>query len=264
MKQDNLQIIISLFLILHTHLVTGQSLFEVKLTIDTNCLCQNSLITKQEGKFGIYAYTPVPKYSDNYSDTLISELEQKSEQSIFLEHGSYKLIYTPNDSTERKKQYYFALGPYETKIHLNCFFFGKTYASLIDQMGKKDTLIISSTYFGMTHEESIIPTHTLVLTRKRKKYYASYYNFEQRGIMGLDFSLISEKNGDYENRILLTEDQVLQFRDFEKKLLDLSINDNLSEQINSKNYIWINTTKIDFDSKGYVALTLWNELSEKH
>ena len=110
-----------LLLTLITNLVKGQSEIEIKLTIDSDCNCPDSLIIEPGSRFGIYAYTPVPKYSGNYADTLIRELDFRKERKISLEQGTYKFIYTPSDSSKQKSQFYFALNPYETHVHLNCF-----------------------------------------------------------------------------------------------------------------------------------------------
>jgi len=42
----------------------------------------------------------------------------------------------------------------------------------------------------------------------------------------------------------------------------MSINDNLNFEVNSKNHLWIHGNKISFDSIGYIALLLWNELNK--
>jgi len=253
-----LHIISLLLLTLFTNIALGQTQIKVKLTIDTNCVCNDSLTSKFNGKFGIYSYAPLTN-SSNYTDNLIKELKLEKEQTITLEPGTYKFIYSPSDSSERKNQYYFALNQYETQIHLNCFFFNKSYHSLLDIMGKKDSFVISSTYFGITNGGTIVPTHTVVIFRKRKKYYASYYKTEQKG---LSIPAISTKSPKHKPQILLTEEQVHRFRQFEVNFLKLSINDNLSYEVNTKNNIWINGEKISFDSKGYIALLLWNELNK--
>jgi hypothetical protein len=239
-----------------TNLVKGQSQIEIELTIDTDCNCYDSLIIEPGSKFGIYAYTPVPKYSGNYVDTLIKELKIRKKQTISLEQGTYKLIYTPSDSSKQNNQYYFALNPYETQVHLNCFFFNKNYRSVLDAMNKKDTVVINSTYFGNTNGQSIIPTHTVVIFKKHKKYYASYYKTEQREL------IIEYTNPKFETQIVLSEEQLQQFRKFEENFLEISINDNLNFEVNSKNHIWIHDKIISFGSKDYVALLLWNELNK--
>jgi len=256
MKLRFSHIISFLFLTLMTKMAIGQSQIEIKLTIDTDCFCNNSSILKLNGKFGIYAYTPIPKYSVNYTDTLIKELEQKKEQIITLDQGNYKFIYTPNDSLERINQYYFSLNPYETQIHLNCFFFNKRYSPLLDQMSKKDTIVISSTYFGNTNGETLIPTHTLVIFRKRKKYFASYYKTKHKE------TFLNLQSTKYESQILLSVGQVQQFREFEEKILNMSINDNLKYEATAKNSIRLNGKNISFYSIGYVSLLLWNELNK--
>ena len=258
MKISFSHIVPLLLLTLITSIALGQTQIKIKLTIDTDCVCNDSLTSKLNGKFEIYAYAPLTN-SSNYTDNLIKELKLEKEQTIFLEQGSYKFIYTPFDSSERKSQYYFALSNYETQIHLNCFFFNKSYPSLLDLMGKKDSFVISSTYYGITNGGTIVPTHTVVIFRKRKKYYASYYKSEQRG---LSIPAISIKGSKHKPQILLTEEQVKRFRQFEVNFLKLSINDNLSYEVNTKNNIWINGKNISFDSKGYIALLLWNELNK--
>jgi len=253
-------IILLLFLTLITDIALGQIQYEVRLTIDTVCLCNDSLNSKPEGKFGIYAYVPTPRNSGNYTDTLIRELEQKKEQTIILEQGNYKFIYSPSDSLEGENQYYFNLNPYETQIDLNCFFFNKRYSPLLNQMRKRDTIVITSTYFGPTNDATFRPTHTLVIFRKQKKYYASYFRIEQIGPpIPIINSLYIPK---YETQILLTEEQIEKIKEFENNFLKLSINDNLNYDVSAKNKIWFKGKNISFYSREYVSLLLWNELNK--
>lgn len=236
-------------------MVLGQAEIAIKLTIDTECECNDSL--RRQGKLGIYTYTSIPWSTGDHKYELIKELEVKTEQEIVLQQGTYKIIYTPSDSSEKKNQFYFALNPYETQIHLNCFFFNKTYRSLLDIMDKKkDTVVISSTYFGNTNGETMIPTHTVVIFKKHKKYYASYYKTEQREL------IIEYASSKFETQIVLSDEQLQRFRKFEENFLEMSINDNLNFEVNSKNHIWFHEKEISFDSKGYIALLLWNELNK--
>ncbi len=236
-------------------MVLGQTETAIKLIIDTECECNDSL--RAPGKLGIYTYTSTPWSTGDYKYELIKELVIKTEQKLVLQQATYKIIYTPSDSSERKNQFYFAMSPYETQIHLNCFFFNKSYPSVLDLMDKKkDTVVFSSRFFGNTDGETILPTHTVVIFKKRKKYYASYYKTMQRELI-MDFFYPK-----FETQIALSYEQLQLIRKFEENLLEMSINDNLNIEVNSKNHIWIHDKKISFDSKGYTALLLWNELNK--
>jgi len=87
MKLSFSPIIPLLFLTLISSIALGQSQIEIKLTIDTDCFCNDSLASKLNGKFGVYAYTPIPKYSGNYADTLIRELKLKKSTNNNLSPG---------------------------------------------------------------------------------------------------------------------------------------------------------------------------------
>lgn len=258
MKINTLHASLLALLTLVINVALGQSKIDIKLTIDTSCAC--SSVETSKGKFELYDYAPVQKYSDNYTDILIRELEIKKEQTLSVEQGTYKLIYTPSDSSKRKSQYYFASNPYETNIHLNCFFFNKNYHSALDLMEKRDTIVISSSYYGNTHDESIITAHTVVIFKKRKKHYASYYKTEQREPK---IDLNPTRFPNIKAQILLSDRQVQLFREFEQNLPKMSINDNLSYEINSKSSIWFNGKKINFYTNNYIALLLWNELNKE-
>lgn len=248
-------------LILITNVVSGQSQIEVKITIDIDCECTDSLSTKSIGKFGIYTYTAIPWSDGDHKYDLLEEIEIKAEQRLTLQQGTYKLIFTPADSSQQKNQFYFALSQYATQIHLNCFFFNKNYPSLLGQLNKKDTIVMSSTYHGNTNDETIIPTHTVVIFKKNKKYYASYYKSEQSGPQ-IAIQPFSHQQPKFDPQISLSEKQVQQFIEFEEDLLNRSINDNLNYEVNSKNNIWISGKKISFYSKEYITLLLWNELNK--
>ena len=77
-------------------------------------------------------------------------------------------------------------------------------------MNKKDTVVISSTYFGNTNGETMIPTHTVVIFKKHKKYYASYYKTEQREL------IIAYAIPKFETQIVLSEEQLQRFRKLKK------------------------------------------------
>lgn len=251
------------FLVFITDIANGQSEIEIELTIDTECNCPDSLILEPGSQFGIYAFTYVPKYSGNYKDTLISELDLLKEQKISLQQSTYKLIYTPADSTQQKSQYYFALNPYETVFHLNCLFFNKSYSFFRDQTHKNDTIIISSTYFGPTNEDTDITTHSLTIIRKKEKYFAAYsqssYKASQLRIQ------IQPNVSTYptdEPLLQLSKEQVLKLKELEGSFYKYSVNDNLNNYISSSNSVWINGKEISFYASSYVALLLWNELKK--
>ncbi|MBL4703655.1 MAG: hypothetical protein JKY54_03990 [Flavobacteriales bacterium] len=124
-------------------------------------------------------------------------------------------------------------------------------------MSNNDAVVISSTYIGPTNDETSVPTHSVVIFRKHEKHYASYYKSEQRRPL-IWVQPISPQPPKFDPQILLSEEQVQQFRAFEENFLDLSINDNLKYQATANNSIRLNGKNISFYSKGYVGLLLWN------
>lgn len=236
---------------------------EINLYIDTDCICEDSTISTLEGTFGIYAYVVIPRYSGKYQDTLIKTLEFKPYQTINLEQGNYKLKFTPFDSTKKMSQYYFNYAPPNNYYHLNCSFFKKKKTPLFSQMKKRDTLYISSTYCGNTHEMMPIPTHTLVIIKNHDKYYASYYK-QIRYEMQI---VILPKNGyggqipKTDQQILLNEKQLQLIRQFEDNLVNIAIDDNLGYEAMAHSSIGLSGRKfISFYTKNYVSLNLWNEI----
>ncbi len=257
---NKLIIITTLFLSYFS--VKGQYQSIIKLAIDTDCYCNDSSIENLKGKFGIYAYSVgVPRNSNNYVDTLIRELDYKKEQTIALEQGNYILKYTPSDSIENTNQYYFSALPYNYPIHLNCFFFNRRYPPMISQLIKGESIVFTSKYIGTTTGETLIPTHTVVIFKRRGKYYASYYKIEQieTNIMVPNYTFQKPL---FEPQLLLTEKQIQQIEEFEGTLSKLSINDNLKYEATSINSITLNGKRISFHSKGYVSLLLWDELNK--
>ncbi|MNJ86461.1 hypothetical protein D3C87_39570 [compost metagenome] len=239
----------------------GQDQYEIKLTIDTTCICNNSLNSKLKGKFEIYANVSIRR---NYTDTLIRELKIKKEQTIALTQGNYKFIYTPSDSRESTNQFYFSIYPsYNEAIHLNCFFFNKRYQPLLEQMKEKDTLVIISTYVGNYYEGMLIPSHTVVIFKNQNKYYASYINSEYRqGDVEFVVATKSFKMPKYESQISLNEEGIEKIKAFDANLSMVSINDNFNYYDGVKNVIMLNGKNITFNSKWYSSLLLWDEINK--
>jgi hypothetical protein len=106
----------------------------------------------------------------------------------------------------------------------------------------------------ITNAGTVVPTHTVVILRKRKKYYASYYKFEEKGLSIPAILIQSFKCNKYGHQFLLKEEQVNRFRQFEVFFLKLSINDNLNYEVNTKNSIWINSQTSFYDERKYLTL----------
>lgn len=230
---------------------------EVQLTIDTDCCCGGN---NPPGKFGLYAYTKIPRYSNQFGDTLIRYLEIRDTQSLALNWGHYKLIYTPADSSKPANQYYFTLSPYEMNIHLNCFFFNQHYPSFLEAFDKRDTLLLRSTYFGPTNGATSIPSYTVIIFKNRKKYYASYGE-------SAHYSHQVQPQPRYfpavEPQMVLSEAQVQRLKAFEKEFLTYAIRDNLNYEAQATNFMWHKEKRVHFYSEKYLALLLWEILQEK-
>lgn len=259
-----ISVIVLLLMTLTPVVAAGQDQYEIKLTIDIDCICNDSLNSKLKGEFGIYANVSIRGNSGNNIDTLIRELKIKKEQTIALTQGNYKFIYTPSDSLERTNQFYLSIYPsYNEPIHLNCFYFNKRYPPLLEQMKEKDTLVITSTYVGNTYEGMLIPSHTVVIFKNQNKYYASYINNEYRqGHFQFRVATESFKTPKYESQISLNEEGIEKIKEFDANLLMVSINDNYNYYAGVKNSIMLNGKNITFYSKWYASHLLWNEINK--
>lgn len=263
-KFHPLLLLLSLTLITNTFFAQFKT--TITISIDTNCSCNNLKKKDLNGKFGLYAYNvAVPKYSNNYIDTLVQVLDLKNEQNITLDQGSYKLIYTPNDSLKKSNEHYIT----NPKINLTCFFFNKSHSSLIRQMGKKDILVFSSTYFGITNDDTIIPTHITAIYKKGKKFYVSYIKNEHKSfqISYIDVLPTGSFKSKFvlpESKYLLTEEQLELIIKFEKNLWKMATDNNLGNGLTAKSSIKLNNKEIRFYSKGYISLALWNEITQSH
>ena len=240
----------------------GQDAYQLKLRIDTDCMCNDSINSQLNGEFGIYAHVAIRGNSGKNTDTLIRELAIKKEQTLFLTPGNYTIIYTPYDSLESTNQWYFSIyATYNEAIQLNCFFFNKRYPPLLEQMKEKDTLVITSTYVGNTYEGMLIPSHTVVIFKNNHNYYASYFNNEYRQRIG-QFTTLTEtyKMPHYESQLSLDEEGIEKIREFDAHLSRGSINNNLNDYPVVRNSIVLNGETITFYSKWYPSLLLWNEI----
>lgn len=259
-----ISVIVLLLVTLTPVAAVGQDQYEIKLTIDTACICNNSLNSKLKGEFGIYANVSIRGNSGNRIDTLIRELKIKKEQTIALTQGYYKLVYTSSNSLKSTNQFYFSIYPsYNESIHLNCFFFNKRYPPLLEQMKEKDTLVITSTFDGDYHEGMLIPSHTVVIFKNQNKYYASYINSEyKQGDIQSIVPMKSFKMRKYESQLSLNEEGIEKIKEFDANLLMVSINDNFKYNGAVRNSIMLNGKNITFYSVDYSSLLLWNEINK--
>lgn len=242
----------------------GQDQYEIMLTIDTACICNNSLNSKLKGEFGIYANVSFRGNSGICKDTLIRKVKIKNEQTIALRQGNYKFIYTPSDSRESTNQFHFSIHTtYNEPIHLNCFFFNKRYPPLLEQMREKDTLVITSTYDGDYYEGMLIPSHTVVIFKNQNNYYASYINsqYKQGDIQSI-VKMESFKTRKYESQLSLNEEGIEKIKEFDANLSMISINDNFKYNGAVRNSIMLNGKNITFYSEGYSSLLLWDEITK--
>ena len=264
MRAYSISVIVLLLVTLTPVAAVGQDQYEIKLTIDTACICTNSLNSKSKGEFGIYANTSIRGNSGNYIDTSSRELEIQKEQIIALTQGNYKFMYTPSDSLESTNQFYFSIYPsYNEPIHLNCFFFNKRYLPLLEQMKEKDTLVITSTWDGNYYEGMLIPSHTVVIFKNQNNYYASYINSEyKQGDVQSIVTTKSFKMRKYESQLLLNEEGIEKIKAFDANLFMVSINNNFNYYDGVKNSIMLNGKTITFYSKWYSSLLLWNEITK--
>lgn len=257
--------VIVLLLVTSTPVVAvGQDQYEIRLTIDTACICNNSLNSKLKGEFGIYANVSIRGNSGIYKDTLIRKVKIKNEQTIALRQGNYKFIYTPSDSRESTNQFYFRIYPsHNEPIHLNCFFLNKRYPPLLEQMKEKDTLVITSTYDGDYYEGMLIPSHTVVIFKNQNNYYASYINsqYKQGDIQSI-VKMESFKTRKYEFQLSLNEEGIEKIKEFDANLSIISINDNFNYHDGVRNSIMLNGKNITFYSEGYSSLLLWDEITK--
>lgn len=244
--------------------VSSQTFFD--LVIDTHCDSLKSEEEKMTGTLGLYATVLNPSINQN-KDTLLAVIPYKARQTVSFENEAknlynFWLIFIPSDQTESPRSLYIGSPTSEGQaIHLNCYFFYKTYPSFIQQLKNGESLTITSTYFGVTHEEMAIPSYTVLFFKKRDQIYASFsesYHFTHN-IEIKPQTNAGESQPDTDKMTLLTDLQIKEVVEMEHQILNYILDD-LSPNARAKTSIVFRDQEITSYTSSYYSRMLWEKL----
>lgn len=244
--------------------VSSQTSFD--LVIDTHCDSSKSEEEKMTGTLGLYATVLNPSINQN-KDTLLAIIPYKARQTVLFENEAknlynFWLIFIPSDQTESPRSLYIGSPTSEVQaIHLNCYFFYKTYPSFIQQLKNGESLTITSTYFGVTHEEMAIPSYTVLFFKKKDQIYASFsesYHFTHN-IEIKPQTNAGEKQYDTDKMTLLSDLQIMEVVETERQILN-HILDDFSPNAIATTTIAIHGQEITCYTSSYYSQMLWQKL----
>jgi hypothetical protein len=246
--------------------VSSEVLSQEKVTITIDAVCFRSVDSMVlDGTFGLYGDMKIAEYPFWIKDTLLKVLEFKKEQVLTLEPMQYTLRYTPDDSTQREHSVTFY--SQHGNINLSCFFFNKAYPLALRTMKNNDYIELISRYAGETNMYTMIPTHSLIIVKKRRNYYALYQQSatnEQGRLIG-DIQarpVIEKKIKIDENYLKLTSEQLRIIEEFWSTMHSYWLdNDYSGSFIPSLTIINDKNGHISFQSKAYISALLWNKLN---
>lgn len=272
MKLFTPHFVLVLLLFYFCTLSRAQKAFTVKLEIDTTGLDIDNL----EGTFGLHAEYSKYAYSSNtprrdsfIRQTPITPIQYVKVPAATLYLHNYSIQYAPADSNLKSRKIrleYFYSEKDTTTYSLNSYFFYQAPTSFLDNMKEKDTLILSSTYSGESHEMMPIPSYALAIVKDGEQYQALY--FEQTRY----FHQLIDIRPRHPSRIhpfpkptaslILDKKHLSIIQDYEKKLPTVIRFDNYAPHEFLPNQSCIqNTEKLYlFKAKGHIGLELWQLL----
>jgi hypothetical protein len=250
-------------LLILTFPLSGFCQNEFKITIDSACFQSNDSI-ELDGKFGLYGDMRITKHPFWVKDTLIKTLEFKQEQILTeLEPMPYTLRFIPKDSTERS---------HSVQIHsqsnyknISCFFFNKTYPLVLREMKNNDYIKIVSSYAGPTNMATAIPIYTLIIVKKRRYYYARYWesSTDEQGLRFMDIKtqpVKDEKIKIDNSYVKLSEKQLDIIEKFWSNMYTFWFDNDYSSEP-SNTVIYDKNGNFNFQSNEYISQNLWKKLN---
>jgi len=243
--------------------LTGFCQEKFTITIDSACFQSNDSI-KLDGEFGLYGDMRITKHPFWVKDTLMKTLEFKQEQILTgLEPMQYTLRFTPYDSTERSHSV--QIHSQSNYINLSCFFFNKSYPLVLREMKNNDYIKLVSSYAGPTNMATAIPIYALIIVKKRRYYYARYWetSTNEHGLRFMDIKtqpVRDEKIKIDSSYVKLSEEHLEIIENFWSNLYTCWF-DNDYSSIPSNTVVYDKNGYFNFQSNEYISQILWEKLN---